>query len=126
MCMSARDYNYNKKEISIISPIMPYKIIMRISEKEYSFECFNGKNIIVTPPMNNYYDLSEDFRRSEFEYNMTNKTIDDFITTCEKIYMYYVLDLNINIIEGLGLSPNITVCFYKMLLSINCLTAFFI
>ena len=34
MCMSARDYNYNKKEISIISPIMPYKIIMRISEKE--------------------------------------------------------------------------------------------
>ena len=98
MCMSARDYNYNKKEISIISPIMPYKIIMRISEKEYSFECFNGKNIIVTPPMNNYYALSEDFRRSEFEYNMTNKTIDDFITTCEKIYMYYVLDLNINII----------------------------
>ena len=53
MCMSTRDYNYNNKEISIISPIMPYKIIMRISEKEYSFECFNGKNIIVTPPMNN-------------------------------------------------------------------------
>ena len=43
------------------------------------------------PPMNNYYDLSEDFRRNEFEYNMTNKTIDDFITTCEKIYMDYIL-----------------------------------
>ena len=91
MCMSTRYYNYNNKEISIISPIMPYKIIMRISEKEYSFECFNGKNIIVTPPMNNYYDLSEDFRRNEFEYNMTNKTIKDFIETCKKIYMDYVL-----------------------------------
>ena len=76
---------------------MPYKIIMRISEKEYSFECFNGKNIIVTPPMNNYYDLSEDFRRNEFEYNMTNKTIDDFITTCEKYIwiMSYELCLRI-------------------------------
>ena len=91
MCMSTRDYNYNNKEISIISPIMPYKIIMRISEKEYSFECFNGKNIIVTPPMNNYYDLREEFRRIGFEYNMTNKRIDDFIKTCEKRYMDYVL-----------------------------------
>ena len=91
MCIVTRNFNNRREDLRIINSDMPYKIIMNTGKNEYSFECFDGKNIIATPPMKDSYDLGEDFNRHVFEYNMSDKTIYDFIAACERIYMDYIL-----------------------------------
>lgn len=90
MCMISRGYDTKYDDVDIKN-LIPYKIMMKVGENEYSFECFNDKNIIVTPPLGNLYDLGKQFKQYESEYSESNRSLDDFVSACKKICMDYML-----------------------------------
>ena len=90
MCMSSRESNSSKEKVSIISSVMPYKVEIEKEGTKYIFECSKGNNITVSPPMKDSYLLSDDFKVEEHQYNISNKTIDEFLITCKIIYASYI------------------------------------